>query len=223
MSYVELLNSITKVNNQDLFVIELDDGTSIHFVLPSFKQAQQIYRVILAAQGDASLQNNIFEYIFKEYVQNCSTVLNDEGLPAGIVPSVAEAILFLSGVGQADDYTEELLALYRNNSNIMISFMKRQICFAFSAYKMRDLDRLNYQELIELFVQAERLLIERNIIKEEFAFSKPEEEQPVKSIGEIISNDIKEYSKFEQSTPQINSEEEHQMYRQMQRQRRRPR
>jgi hypothetical protein len=75
--------------------------------------------------------------------------------------------------------------------------IKRTICQVFNGYTFQALDRLNYQELIEVFTNAEQILLDRGIIEGRISFSRVGEEEPRESISEMIQRDQKEYQDFE--------------------------
>lgn len=197
MATVQLLQSIKESSNKDLFIVKFSEEVEIVFHLLSVKQAFQISKV-LGINTDPNLEYYIYKYIFDECVtDNCIAKLNDS-LPAGIESSIAQTILFLSGVSEnAYDYTEQLIDLYRDSINGSLLVMKRVICQVFSGYTFDKLDELNYQELIEVFACAEQTLIDRGIIESRITFSRIGEEAPQEPIEQIIQRDMQDYKEFE--------------------------
>jgi hypothetical protein len=53
--------------------------------------------------------------------------------------------------------------------------MKRVICSAFSGYTFKSLDELNYQQLVEIFANAERALLDTGIIQEPYSLKTAED------------------------------------------------
>jgi len=104
----------------------------------------------------------------------------------------------------AIEYTNNLLDLYRSNSNSVITRIKTTICKTFGGYKFSDLDKLNYQELIKIFTQAEQVLIDLGIIEKEniLRIQKPKEvQQEGFSIEKTIQEDAAAYDKFDKEKP----------------------
>jgi hypothetical protein len=197
MSLVQMLEAITRVND-DLFAIEFPGEIEVCFRLPTYKQAIQYASLIQLAGENAGLANVIYEYIFSSCVEDKYLGKHDMDIPGGIPTTVAKLILYLSGVAEEQlDYTNFLLHSYRANSTTLFNVMKRRICFIFSGYKFSDLEALNYQQLVDLYVQAEQEGIERGIIVEELYLEDDKEEERPKSIGEMIHNDAKEFNRFE--------------------------
>jgi hypothetical protein len=181
----------------DVFVLETEDSQII-FRLPPLRRAMQ-YAHILAAAETIDLKFIVFEYIFRDVIED-KVFSIDQDIPAGIPETIAKLVLFLSGVDDSYyDYTENLLEFNRDSSGSAITTMKRIICSTFSGYKFSDLELLNYQELVYIFVQAEKVLLEQGIITEGLRLKKPgeEKEEPVVSIGEMIKQDASAYNEFD--------------------------
>lgn len=194
MSLNDVLQSFKQLDG-DLYLTQFPDGTEIVFRLPSFTDALR-YKKILSLVQDNNLEELVYEHIFKECTIDPYITENDN-LPAGIISSLVGVILHLS---MAVEHTAEdvnlLLNKYREiNSSSYLAHMKRTICSVFLGYKLSDLDDLNYQKLLETFVAAEQVLIERGIIEHEFNYSSNNEEEQ-ESIADRIKKDIKEYTRF---------------------------
>lgn len=201
MPLTQLLQSI-KTADGDLFVVRFSEDIEIIFRLLSIKKAAQIIKAAQSIDDEALLQY-VYQYIFDLCVSDDCIHKNSKNMPAGIVSSTAEAILYLSGAGEDTlEYTETLLEAYRNNSGNIVSFMKRIICSVYNSYKFSDLEELNYQQLIEIFVSAEQSLLEHGIMEEKFRISRPEEEK-AQSIGETIRQDMEEFEEFEAPPPTV--------------------
>jgi len=198
MSFTSALESVTQVNG-DLFVVELPGEREILFRLPSHRQAMQYAMILELAGGNPVLERIIYDFIFSSYAEDKFIADLDENLPAGVPETIAKTILFLSGVGEGSkEYTQELFGIYREQANLTHQYMKRFICSAFSGYTFKDLEELNYQELVNIFIEAEKLLIDRGIIDKEHDFKAPEQEKPpVATVGEMISQDASEFNRFE--------------------------
>lgn len=196
MGIVQILESLTKVKD-DIYLTEFEDGTEVSFFLPSWRDALRYARLLSIVEEDQVLKNIVFEYIFKRYTLD-SYLINDGGdLPAGITSSVVGTILHLSAaLNETIEDINTLLEKRREESTNYLSHIKRTICSVFPAYKLSDVNELNYQELIEVFVDAERILLDRGIIEQEFSLEIKEEEVQ-ETIGSMIQKDVKEYTKFQ--------------------------
>jgi hypothetical protein len=199
MALIDVLEAVSK-KTEDLFVLDLD-GTEVCFRLPTYKQASQYAGIIKQANNNYSLKSLIYEHIFQKFVQNEYLATEDGDVRAGIVETIALVILRLSGVeDNFREYTEDLLDVFREHSNTVISIMCSRICSIFGGYKISDLMELNFQELVQVYVHAEKILLENGIIQEGLKFANPEENKPV-NIANVISKDAKDYNRFEQETP----------------------
>lgn len=190
------LNSIKKTD-EDLYVACISDGIEILFKLPPIKKAEE-YSCLLKTSSSYSLTVIIYEHIFKEYVVDPFYRENLD-IPAGIVESIVKNMLYLSGVDESSlDYTKELMEIYRQQSKLQLSFMKRKICSIFQGYTFEMLDKLNYQNIVKLFIEAEQELIERGIIESEYIFIDKEAQKKdhAKSIQEQIKMDKMAYNSF---------------------------
>ena len=193
---IRALDAIVQ-KNDDLFAIELD-GIEIIFRLPSIKSARQ-YAILLNLAQYNSEKSIIYETIFRNVVQDDWLVNQCGDLKAGIPETIANLIMRLSGLDDsATEYTEELFRVYRNQSSSDLIFMKRIICSAFGGYTFESLDHLNYQNLVNIFIQAENILLERGIIETEYNFVTPEEvkEAPFK-VEDIIRRDKESFIAYD--------------------------
>lgn len=196
MGLVTALEAVTKLD-KDLYVVEFPDGTEVIFRLPSFKQAQQFAQLLSVAQENTALLDIVYNHIFQEFVVDKYLAFHDPNLKAGIPSTVAQVILYLSGVDDNfKEYTEMLLDTYRSYTQNIFSMMRRSICVVFPAYKMSDLDDMTFQELIKVYVEAETVLLERGIIEEGLKFAEPEKKKPF-TIESILSKDMEDYNRFE--------------------------
>jgi len=193
------LDAIRKADDA-LYAVPFPDGTEIVFRLPSYRKALQYSELISISKEDSQLSSHIYNYIFKSVCQDKFLANDSDMLPAGVPETVAKLVLLFSGVDESSlDYTETLLNSYRSRVNNVICTMKRCICKVFSGYKYHELDSLNYQQLIEVFVQAEKVLQDEGIISEEgLVIQRPEDsKQKDLDVGQMINKDIKEYNQFE--------------------------
>lgn len=211
MFFEQALRALQKQEG-DLFVTEFPDGTSIAFRLLTNKKAAQ-YKMLISLFGDQHTTNIIYEDIFRVCVEDKWQVTQDGDLAAGVAETIAKLVLYLSGVGdEGIQYTRELMNVYRKQVTSAKDLMQRVICSCFSGYKFSDLEQVNYQELVKIYCQAERLLLDQGIIKEDQMLNlmtpeeqKQEEEKKKVKLSDRIKDDIRAYTKFEKEIPQAPS------------------
>jgi hypothetical protein len=197
MSLVNLLEAVKQLDNDDLFAVSLSDDIEIVFRLPSSKWAGQIAH-LLSMTDDESLQYIIYDYVFKHCVLDNYLTNFDEKLPAGVPASIGMTILTLSGAdNNALEYTKNLMDVYRQNAKSTLAFMKRTICQTFFGYTFDLLDKLNYQQLVEIFINAEQAQLDAGIIKDRYRIeTEDNKDKKQKSISQQIKEDMKEYEAF---------------------------
>jgi len=195
MSLIDVLNGVNETDN-DLFIVDLE-GTEVIFRLPSFKQASQYSQVLNTIGENYSLQCIVYEHIFQEFVIDEHLSIHNEEIHAGIPETIAKVILYLSGSDNSfQDYTTHLLDIYRSTTNSMISNMQRAVCSVFGGYKISDLEELNFQQLVKIYVEAEKFMLDSGIIQEGLKFEEAEPEKSV-SIENTIRQDSRDYRRFD--------------------------
>lgn len=107
-------------------------------------------------------------------------------LPAGIVDTVADLIMYLSDSGIIPDAEGNMdvpgfttrLNMYRAISGSNVEYqMYTMICIVFRAYTFEMLDKLPFDRIASLFASAERYLIENGLIKAPLEVIDPSQEQ----------------------------------------------
>lgn len=195
MSLAIALDAIKK-KEDDLYAVVIDEQEFV-FRLPSLKKIEQYMSLLSVSANDESFQVIIYEHIFKNFVEGDS-VKEDADLQAGISQSIARLILYLSGQGEGSlDYTNKLLNNCKENQDILLS-IKATICSVFPGYTFETLEMLNYQKIISIFVQAEKILLQRGIIESETVLISKEEKQQQnkKRIQEQIRQDQAAFDSF---------------------------
>lgn len=173
---MRLLHLQKRGNNGHLFITSIPDWGEIPFKLPSVSRSRQYSAALVLAESNID-KNTFYEYIFRECVVD-EKLAFDENMPAGIVQSIAELILYLSGIHEdMVQYTENLHSTFRSQIKDPIWFMKRVICSVFSGYTFESLGELDYQDLNEIFINAEAMMLEAGLISEPYTFRNPEEER----------------------------------------------
>lgn len=164
----------------DLFAVELE-GVDVLFCLPPIKVIEQFVKLLHAVPTRAD-QVNVYEYIFRYCVQDEWLATQDGEIPAGIPETIAKLIIALSGMdAHSIEYTKELFNQYRKEVSSTINFMKRIICAAFPGYTFESLNKLNYQQIVYNFIQAEKKNLESGMEKP-YVFKDPN--NPQQSIEE---------------------------------------
>lgn len=153
-----------------LFVVEIPDWGEIPFKLPSVRKSREYAAAIFLSEDENELCSN-YEYIFRECVVDPDIAFDLE-IPAGIPQSVAELILLLSGALPDElKYTEDLINTFRSQLMEQITLMKRVICSVFSGYTFESLGELDYQDLVEVFTNAEHIMLEAGLLEAPYHFS----------------------------------------------------
>jgi hypothetical protein len=141
----------------------------------------------------------IYDHVFKTVVKNDYMVNKDGDLPAGIPETVTKLVFMLSGTDEHSiEYTEELVNTYRKQVDSTLMYMKRVICQVFAGYTFASLDYETYQNLVSVFIQAEKVLLERGIIESVHKFGNPEESKPKPfRVEDIIRQDAEAHADFD--------------------------
>ena len=195
-----ILEAITQ-NTDDLFVVGLND-IEVVFRLPSIKVCSQ-YVLSLQACETESERVEIYESLFRYIVEDDWLTSKASTIPAGIPETISKLAIMLSGLDEHNiEYTEQLLELYREQSKSNIMYMKRMICQVFPGYKFEDLDLLNYQKLVNTFIQAEKLLIDQGIMVDEHSLKDKKETKPKPfRVEDIINQDKQAYMNYDNPNP----------------------
>jgi len=181
-----ILQLSAQKGNGRLFVVPFDEWGDVPFKLPGNKRAND-YAVAISLANNEGVKALIREEIFRECVLSETRAFDDLEIPAGIVHSIAELILFLSGVGTNGlQYTLGILNVSRNMTKIPTMMMKRIICSVFGGYTFESLDALDYQEFVNLFAQAEAVMLESGMISAPYQFTKSNEKGKTENLDELI-------------------------------------
>jgi len=181
---------------EDLFALEVK-GIEIIFRLPSIHEAAK-YSHLLSLADTEPLQNIVHEHIFRSVVTDDHLANHNTDMPAGIPSTIARLVLFLSGADENNpEYTRELINLYRGEASNTEIYIKRTICQVFPGYTFDSLDEINFQSLINIFIQAEKVLLDRGIIEKEHNFDSPKKAKPKPyTVEDVINKDRRAYEDF---------------------------
>ena len=187
---MRLLHLQEQKGSGHLFIVQLPEWGDVPFKLPSIERAQQ-YSAALSLVKYESDKIALYEYIFRECVADQDLAYSMMDIPAGVVESTAGVILFLSSItSHGIEYTEELFNTFRSNAeNDPVMIMKRTVCSVFSGYTFKELDKLDYQELVEVFINAEYMMMEMGLLDQPFSFvdSKQQKKVPVPALPGSMS------------------------------------
>lgn len=158
----------------DVFATTFEDGTIVPWKLLSVDDYIH-YDMLYQAQlyPDAFIEDEIF----RKCVLDGSLVSHIDQLKAGIVTTVVQNILQLSGPHQPNDL-QQLLEIKRHEVSNILHDMIIWICQAFPGYKPDDLYLMSYPDLMLRFAQAEVKLMRAGIITEPFSYFNQNEKTP---------------------------------------------
>jgi hypothetical protein len=150
-----------------------------------------------------------------------------DSLPAGIVDTVADLIMYVSDSGIIPDTQGNIdvlgfvtrLNMYRAISGSNVEYqMYTMICIVFRAYTFEMLDKLPFDRIASLFASAERYLIENGLIKGPLEIIDPAQEvaAPLKKpqkmdeetsmVEEFLKLRRKEKEEYEADQPPVTAE-----------------
>jgi hypothetical protein len=179
----------------NLLAVEIE-GVEVVFCLPSIRAAAQ-YQTLISLSTDVSTENLIWEHIFQHVVVDRYLADSDGSIPAGIPETIGRLVLSLSGITEySKEYTEELFKAYREQQDETLIYMKRTICQVFMGYTFESLDATDYQSLVNIFIQAEKVLLDRGIIEKVHSFIEPEKTK----MGNTIRQEREALSEFDRPT-----------------------
>lgn len=182
--------------SDDLFAFDIE-GVEVVFRLPSIHQAQQ-YAMLLGMAQTESEKYTVYDRIFRNVIQDDWMANQDPEQGAGLPETVAKLVLYLSGLDEhSEQYTEQLFKLYRQQANSILMYMKRCICLIFPGYTFESLGQLNYQNLVNIFIQAEKELLKQGRIEVEHDFTAAaQEKQKAFAIEDLIKQDREAYQEY---------------------------
>jgi hypothetical protein len=108
-------------------------------------------------------------------------------LPAGVVDTIADLIMYVSDSGIIPDKNGRIdipaftfrLNMYRSIARTNVEYqMYTVICLVFKAYTFEMLDKLPFDKISSLFASAERYLLENGMLKQPLEIYNPEDQIP---------------------------------------------
>jgi len=185
------MESVLQLSSQKgkgkLFIVQFGEWGEVPFKLPGNKRAEDYAAALMLSSG-LGVKALIREEIFRECVVSEIRAFEDIEIPAGIIHSVAELILYLSGIGSDKvKYTLEFLDICRGTVNSPTTMMKRIICSVFSGYTFETINDLSYQELINVFAQAEAMMLETGMIPNPYEFTNTASTKKTESADDLVN------------------------------------
>lgn len=156
-----------KIKYKNLYLLEIESGPTVTFRLLNWEEFQAI-RSLLYNFPNMELQ--VYEYIFDECLIDCTepgTMIDDrpvvfkETLSAGLVYTVARAIIQLSGPMNAEDLFNNIEEI-RNESLMDAETRLFSLISTLLHYTDADLNKMYWPEILQLIGQTE-LLVQNNI------------------------------------------------------------
>ena len=156
----------------DLFGFQLDDGQLIPFKLLSYKEYKSLAGSLNTGIVTADV---IFDYIFSKCVLDPLVLEAKEDQYAGLVQTLGELILNLSGP-KDEQVLQGLINQARLHTGKVELQMKGAICRVFPGYTMDKLDELTFPQLVQVFAIAERIMLDSGVIEKPFEIVVPNTE-----------------------------------------------
>ena len=152
-----------KTSGEGVFGLKLQDGQTIPFKLLSYRE----FKSITSSLKNGSLpQSVIWDWVFDNCVLDPIFKERDT-LQAGLTQSLAQLVIHLSGPSD-ENFLIQILEESRKRSTSIELQMKSTICRIFPGYTMERLDDLTFPALLQLFAQAERVMLESHMIEKPF-------------------------------------------------------
>lgn len=189
----------------NLYLAKFSEEISVAFELPPYSQVMRLYNLVNNVDSHNELCD-LYETIFSTYVLDKSILCRNK-IPAGIPESVVKLIFHLSTLQNSDtaiDYTNNLLDTLREKCNDPVSAMKRVICTIFSGYTFSILNKLDMNELVTVYVNAEKVALEKGIIEEGLKIiSKNTKNDNSQSFDDIVSTSNRELENLDRGNQKM--------------------
>lgn len=154
-----------------VFRINFPSGVQIPFRLLSWDEFT-MYRD-LTLKG--SIPQSVLEHlIFEKCVAEQSCIDNVDTFLAGVISTVVNTIMSLSGPTTPEDFNEGMGGM-RGARDTLNSQIVMIICRAFPAYKPEEIEQMTWAKVMERLAQAELILMSRGEMSEELRMLSAEE------------------------------------------------
>ena len=154
--------------HSEVYVTSFPDGTDVPWKPLSYGD---FVRFSTAFQSGEVLSVKLEDDVFRIAVLNKALVQYIDELPAGIVSTVVTHIMNVSGPDTIDAFNQKLED-NRVKSESPLHMIVTVICRAFPAYTPEIIYSLDYETVMLRLAQAERLLLDAQIIAEPIALYK---------------------------------------------------
>jgi hypothetical protein len=178
-----------KAEYGDLYRVVFEDNTTVVFRLLSFKEYEHYYSLYF--QGlIGSHDISIFEKCKVQIIQG-----KEEELKAGIIYTITNIILRLSGPSSIEDWATQLKESRNQLQNIKAQ-VEMIICKAFPAYRPEDIWDMKWDQIVHRLAQAEAILLQTGILKEPIKVIDPKNHK-----FEDLVKEAKDLKQFERNIP----------------------
>ena len=178
---------IFKHKDIPLYVIDIPYGwNSIHTEYFTRIPWGEYKRIRFAERVQSIPSYELKVKIFRDYTVRTPSWTEKaiNSLPAGVVETVADLIMYVSDSGIIPDSQGKInipafttrLNMYRSIASTNVEYqMYTVICLVFRAYTYEMLDKLPFDRIASLFASAERYLLENQILKAPLQIYDPNE------------------------------------------------
>jgi len=139
-----------------IFQLSFSDGTIVRFRLLNWEESKIYIRLFSRPELPLDL---VAERIFRDCVVDQHILNRMDTLRAGVVSTIVELIIAMSGpVSDVEKFNKDLDEA-RALASLPDSFIVTTICRAFPAYKPEDIETMDWDKVQYRLAQAESILI----------------------------------------------------------------
>lgn len=159
-----------KINNGGvMWGFGLNNGTHIPFRCLSYGEFKSISTTL---QAGVITPQAIWQWVTDKCVLDPAWASYVEVAEAGLTQTLGELILLLSGPSDFGTLNHQLNQARELTGSVEFQ-MKSAVCRVYPGYTMESLDKLVFENLLQVFAQAERVLLETGQITEPFQINDP--------------------------------------------------
>jgi len=173
--------------HEDLHQVIFSDHTIVIFRLLSWKEYGYYFN-----QYNQPEAEKCDEAVFEQCVLEVRNNTNRDKLRAGVVHTITNIILSLSGPKSLENWQEALELARKNSVPTLTSQIEMVICRAFPAYKPDDIWDMGWPMIMNRLAQAEQLLLQTKQI-----------DKPLKFIGNDKNESVQDLVKDAQRIKQV--------------------
>lgn len=179
--------------HRDLYLFQIDSGRAM-FKLLDYESYKAIKYIM---QAYPNFKFDLEDRVWDECVIEHTFPFGKDMMPAGIITTVAQSILFLSCPNSIESINTQL-----NDARGLLADAREQaiitICEAFPSYLPETLEGMTWPVLLRRLAQAEAIL------KREFEFA-PAASQPIDDSGKIFDR-LREYTESTVDFRKVNAD-----------------